>query len=109
MKIQCQKNHSGNHNLTRHMRGWECDGCGTHYTQTMPTEQATKELAKIWKYGGFSDAAMAIERCKAQSRAWNWGAANEAMREAYAALGAEAPEVAQTAIHCGEHPVQLAA
>jgi hypothetical protein len=31
MKIQCQKNHSGSRNLTRHMGGWECDGCGAHY------------------------------------------------------------------------------
>lgn len=31
MNIQCRKNHSGNHNLTRHMGGWECNGCGAHY------------------------------------------------------------------------------
>lgn len=31
MNIQCQKNHSGTRNLTRHMGGWECDGCGAHY------------------------------------------------------------------------------
>lgn len=31
MKIQCRKNHSGTRHLTRHMGGWECDGCGAHY------------------------------------------------------------------------------
>lgn len=31
MKIECRRNHSGNRSLTRHMGGWECGGCGTHY------------------------------------------------------------------------------
>jgi hypothetical protein len=31
MKIQCRHNHSGTRHLTRHMGGWECDGCGAHY------------------------------------------------------------------------------
>lgn len=75
----------------------------------MTTEQATTELGKIWMLGGFSDAAMAIERVKAQGRNWNWDACNAAMREAYAALGATAPDVAVNAIHRGEHPVQIAA
>lgn len=75
----------------------------------MTTEQATEKLAFIWTMGGFSDAAMAIERCKAASRAWNWDKANEAMRAAYRALGTAAPVVEMTAIHCGRHPVQVAA
>lgn len=75
----------------------------------MTTTQATTELGKIWVLGGFSPAAMAIERVKAQGNAWNWGASNAAMRDAYTALGATAPDVALTAIHRGEHPVQIAA
>lgn len=75
----------------------------------MTTEQATRELGKKWRLGGCDDAAMAIERCKEESRAWRWEKANAAMREAYKALGAEAPKTSVAAIHWGEHPVQVAA
>lgn len=77
-----------------------------HYKMT--TEQATKELAKIWQYGGYGDAAMAIAKCQSHSRAWDWPGASSAMATAYADLGADAPEVPLSAIHRGEHPVQIA-
>jgi len=33
MKITCNKGHSGNTHLTYHHGGWECDGCGYHFTK----------------------------------------------------------------------------
>lgn len=75
----------------------------------MTTIEATLRLAWIWEMGGYSDAAMAIEQCKAQSRAWNWDKANTALGRAYAALGASAPDADVNALHTGSHPVQVAA
>ena len=73
---------------------------------------ATQTLAEINANGPSCEAeekaASALNRCWAESRSWNWQAANKAMRAAYRALGSTAPTVALTAIHSGNHPVQLA-
>jgi hypothetical protein len=81
---------------------------GASATLRMSTAEATQRLARIWELGGYSDAAMQIDICKAQSRAWNWSKANNAMQRAYQILGSAAPEVPINAIHNGQHPVQLA-
>lgn len=75
----------------------------------MTTEQATERLAFIWNYGGSCDAAFAIDRCWQAARDWNWQATMAAMRDAYVALGAPAPEVPLWSVHWGQHPVQIAA
>ena len=80
--------------------------------QITHTMNATQTLAEINANGPSCEAeekaASALNRCWAESRAWNWQAANKAMRAAYRALGSTAPTVALTAIHSGNHPVQLA-
>lgn len=75
----------------------------------MKTEIATVELAIIWAYGGSSEAAQALERCKEHSIRWSWESANTEMQRAYELLGSTAPMVREDSIHRGEHPVQIEA
>ena len=85
---------------------------GAINNQITHTMNATQTLAEINANGPSCEAeekaASALNRCWAESRAWNWEAANKAMRAAYRALGATAPKVAINAIHGGNHPVQIA-
>lgn len=68
-KIICRKNHDGNTHLTRHNGGWECDGCGAHYTSfivtvrpgmtpfatesTMPAARKSSSVAKAMGFDGY--------------------------------------------------------